>query len=149
MENKQLAQLYETNLPLALKEAINEVLNEDEAYVADELVELCETVLLELAALGMAAYLNQPNQKSVYNDFLLQLFTSKSHAYNAAPLYRWAANMIKELDSKEAKTLYPLFWEKKGKTVQLNSHIHHLALLRNEVMHGFFLLHQERKQQSI
>ena len=148
MENKQLAQLHRTNLPLALKEAINEVLNEDEAYVADELVELCETVLLELAALGMAAYLNQPNQKSVYNDFLLQLFTSKSHAYNAGPLYRWAANMIKELDTKEAKILYPFFWEKKGKTVQLNSHIHHLALLRNEVMHGFFLLPSERNHKE-
>ena len=148
MENKQLAQLHKTNLPLALKEAINEVLSEDEAYVADELVELCETVLLELAALGMAAYLNQPNQKSVYNDFLLQLFTTKSHAYNAGPLYRWAANMIKELDTKEAKTLYPLFWEKKGKTVQLNSHIHHLALLRNEVMHGFFLLPPERNHKE-
>ena len=148
MENKQLAQLYKTNLPLALKEAINEVLNEDEAYVADELVELCENVLLELAALGMAAYLNQPNQKSVYNDFLLQLFTSKSHAYNAGPLFRWAANMIKELDTKEAKTLYPLFWEKKGKTVQLNSQIHHLALLRNEVMHGFFLLPPDRNHKE-
>jgi hypothetical protein len=148
MENKQLAQLHRTNLPSALKEAINEVLNEDEAYVADELVELCETVLLEIAALGIAAYLNQPNQKSVYNDFLLQLFTTKSHAYNAGPLYRWAANMIKELDTKEAKTLYPLFWEKKGKTVQLNSHIHHLALLRNEVMHGFFLLPPQRNQKE-
>ena len=148
MENKQLAQLYKTNLPLALKKAINGVLNEDEAYVADELVELCETVLLELAALGMAAYLNQPNQKLVYNDFLLQLFTSKSHAYNAGPLYRWAANMVKELNTKEAKTLYPLFWEKKGKTVQLNSHIHHLALLRNEVMHGFFLLPPKRNHKE-
>ena len=148
MENKQLTQLHKTNLPSAIKEAINEVLNEDEAYVADELVELCETVLLELASLGMAAYLNQPNQKSVYNDFLLQLFTTKSHAYNAGPLYRWAANMIKELDTKEAKTLYPLFWEKKGKTVQLNSHIHHLALLRNEVMHGFFLLPPERNHKE-
>ena len=148
MENKQLAQLYKTNLPLALKEAINGVLNEDEAYVADELVELCETVLLELAALGMAAYLKQPNQKSVYNDFLLQLFTAKSHTYNAGPLYRWVANMIKELDTKEAKILYPLFWEKKGKTEQLNSLIHHLALLRNEVMHGFFLLPPERNHKE-
>lgn len=148
MENKLLAQLYKINLPLALKEAINEVLNEDEAYVADELVELCETVLLELAALGMSAYLNQPNQKSVYNDFLLQLFTTKSHAYNAGPLYRWAANMIKELDTKEAKTLYPLFWEKKEKKEQLNSHVHHLALLRNEVMHGFFLLPPERNHKE-
>ena len=86
MENKQLAQLHKTNLPLALKEAINEVLNEDEAYVADELVELCETVLLELAALGMAAYLNQPNQKSVYNDFLLQLYIQKPCLQCRAPL---------------------------------------------------------------
>jgi hypothetical protein len=148
MENKQLTQLIKTNLPIALREAINGVLNEDEAYVADELVELSETILLELAALGMAAYLNQPNQKSVYNDFLLQLFTTKSHAYNAGPLYRWVANMIKELDTQESKTLYPLFWEKKGKTVQLNSHVHHLALLRNEVMHGFFLLPPERNHKE-
>ena len=56
--------------------------------------------------------------------------------------------MIKELDTKEAKTLYPLFWEKKGKTVQLNSQIHHLALLRNEVMHGFFLLPPERNHKE-
>jgi hypothetical protein len=148
MENKQLAQLHKTNLPIALKEAINGVLNEDEAYGADELVELSEAVLLELAALGIATYLNQPNQKSVFNDFLLQLFTTKSHAYNAGPLYRWAANMIKELDTKEAKILYPLFWEKKVKTEQLNPQIHHLALLRNEVMHGFFLLPPERNHKE-
>ena len=148
MDNKQLAQLYKTDLPLVLKEAINEVTNENEAYVADELVVLGEAVLLELAALGMAAYLNQPNQKTVYNDFLLQLFTTKNNAYNAGPLYRWAANMIKELDTKEAKILYPLFWEKNGKTIQLNSHIHHLALLRNEVMHGFFLLPPERNHKE-
>ena len=73
MENKQLAQLYKTNLPLALKEAINGVLNEDEAYVADELVELCETVLLELAALGMAAYLKQPT-KSRYTTIFFSNF---------------------------------------------------------------------------
>ena len=65
MENKQLAQLHKANLPIAIKEAIGEVLNEDEAYVADELVELSEAVLLELAALGIAAYLTHPNQKSV------------------------------------------------------------------------------------
>ena len=54
----------------------------------------------------------------IYNDFLLQLFTTKSHAYNAGPLYRWAANMMRELDTKEAKILYPFFWEKKGKKEQ-------------------------------
>jgi hypothetical protein len=56
--------------------------------------------------------------------------------------------MIKELDTKEAKILYPLFWEKKEKKEQLNSQIHHLALLRNEVMHGFFLLPPERNHKE-
>ena len=148
MENKQLAQLQSKTLPLIIKDTIQEVFNEDESYVADELVELSEVVLLELAALGIAAYLNQPYQKSVYNDFLLQLFTTKSHAYNAGPLYRWAANMIRELDTKEVKILYPFFWEKKGKKEQLNANIHHLAQLRNEVMHGFFLLPPERNHKE-
>ena len=149
MKNKQLSLLYQNAvLPSVIKGAIKEVLDEDEAYVADELVELSELVLLELAALGIAAYLNQPKQKSVYNDFLLQLFTTKSHSYNAGPLYRWAANMIKELDTMEAKILYPLFWEKVGKTEQLNVKIHHLALLRNEVMHGFFLLPPKRNNKE-
>ena len=115
MENKQLAQLQSKTLPLIIKDTIQEVFNEDESYVADELVELSEVVLLELAALGIAAYLNQPYQKSVYNDFLLQLFTTKSHAYNAGPLYRWAANMIKELDTKEAKYFTHFFGRKKEK----------------------------------
>jgi len=148
MENKILSRQYSMKLPASIKNAIEEVLEEDEAYVADELVELSEVVLLELAALGFAAYLNQPKQKSVFNDFLLQLFTSKSHAYNAGPLYRWAANMIKDLDTDLAAALYPLFWEEVGGTTQLNSKVHHLALLRNEVMHGFFLLPPERNHKE-
>ena len=148
MNNKILSRHHSMNLPASIKNAIQEVLEEDEAYVADELVELSEVVLLELAALGFAAYLNQPKQKSVFNDFLLQLFTSKSQAYNAGPLYRWAANMIKDLDTDLAAALYPLFWEEVGGTTQLNSKIHHLALLRNEVMHGFFLLPPERNHKE-
>ena len=113
MENKILSRQHSMRLPTSIKNAIQEVLEEDEAYVADELVELSEVVLLELAALGFASYLNQPKQKSVFNDFLLQLFTSKSHAFNAGPLYRWAANMIKDLDTDLAAALYPLFWKER------------------------------------
>jgi len=148
MDNKILSRQHSMKLPTSIKNAIQEVLEEDEAYVADELVELSEVVLLELAALGFAAYLNQSKQKSVFNDFLLQLFTSKSHAYNAGPLYRWAANMIKNLDTELAAALYPLFWEEADGATQLNSKVHHLALLRNEVMHGFFLLPPERNHKE-
>lgn len=110
MDNKILSRQHSMRLPATIKNAIKAVLEEDEAYVADELVELSEVVLLEFAALGFAAYLKQPKQKAVFNDFLLQLFTSKSHDYNAGPLYRWAANMIKDLDTDLAAVLYPLFW---------------------------------------
>ncbi len=149
MKNKKLNQLIEEAiLPIEITLAIEEVLKEEQAYVADELVELSELILLELAALGIAAYLRQPNQKSVYNDFLLQLFTTRSHDYNAGALYRWSANMIKDLDTSEALILYPLFWEKAKGEEKLNSMVHHLALLRNEVMHGFFILPPDRNNKE-
>ncbi|MBL6729846.1 MAG: hypothetical protein ISP74_02955 [Bacteroidia bacterium] len=148
MKNEQLKELSQKSLPISIKRSIDEVLNEDEAYVADELVELSELILLELAALGFAAYLIQPKQKSVYNDFLLQLFTTNSHAYNAGPLFRWAANMIKDINTPETKVLYPLFWEANENTQQLNTQVHHLAHLRNEVMHGFFLLPPKRNREE-
>ena len=42
---------------------------EEEAYAADELVELCEAILNELAAIGFAVYLKQKNlfQLKIYN----------------------------------------------------------------------------------
>lgn len=140
MKNNKLQQL-QPKLPKFIQDRIEEVLNEDEAYVADELVELCEAILNEVAAIGFAIYLNQEKQKEVYNDFLIQLFTDKSHAYNAGPLYRWAANMIKDVETEEATKAKHLFWEKDGK--ELNKAINGLSLLRNKVMHGFFVLPPE------
>lgn len=145
MNNTKL-QNIQSQLPQSIQDRIEEVLNEDEAYVADELVELCEAILNELAALGFAIYLRQENQKEVYNDFLIQLFTSKSHAYNAGPLYRWAANMLKDIDTPEAKKVKHLFWEENGK--ELNKAINGLSLLRNKVMHGFFVLPPEANREE-
>jgi hypothetical protein len=31
------------------------------------------------------------------------LFLSNGHAYNAGPLYRWAANMLKEAEGEHAE----------------------------------------------
>lgn len=106
---------YQDNkkLPLSIKDKIKDVLNEDEAYVADELVSLSEEILIQIAAIGISAYLSQPKQKQVFNDFILQLFTSKSHTYNAGPLYRWAANMVKELDDDFSKKIHSLFLERR------------------------------------
>ena len=131
-------------LPLSIKERIKDVLNEDEAYAADELVSLSEEILLQIAAIGISAYLSQPKQNQVFNDFILQLFTSKSHAYNAGPLYRWAANMVKELDDNLSKKIHSLYWEEE----KLNEDINKLSKLRNAVMHGFFILPASRNHEE-
>ena len=83
-------------LPSKIVEKVNACLGEDAAYAADELVELSEEILSHVAAVGFQLYLQGGPQKEVFNDFLLQLFTSSSHTYNAGPLYRWAAHMIQE-----------------------------------------------------
>lgn len=133
--------------PLQLK--IQALQSEDDAYAADELVELGEEILSQLAAMGIAAYLKQAKQKEVFNDFLISLFLSNGHAYNAGPLYRWAANMIKDAEGEEAALLLPFFWEQKEDgAVVLNEKIHHFAGLRNAVMHGFFVLPPERNREE-
>lgn len=134
------------NLPKSLQTIIKAVQEEDDAYAADELVELGEEILSQLAAMGIAAYLKQAKQKEVFNDFLISLFLSNGHAYNAGPLYRWAANMIKDAEGEDAKLLKPFFWQKKKGKEILNEEIHHLTGLRNAVMHGFFVLPPERNR---
>ncbi|MBM3159719.1 MAG: hypothetical protein FJZ66_00155 [Bacteroidetes bacterium] len=136
------------NLPPRLLHRIEAVQKEDDAYAADELVELGEEILSQLAALGIAVYLQQGKQKEVFNDFLISLFLSNGHAYNAGPLYRWAANMIKEAESTDAELLKPFFWQEKDGKKVLNEAIHHLASLRNAVMHGFFVLPPERNREE-
>ena len=134
------------NLPPRLTQKIQAVQSEDDAYAADELVELGEEILSQLAAMGIAVYLQQVKQKEVFNDFLISLFLSNGHAYNAGPLYRWAANMLKNADGEEAALLKTFFWQEKNGKEVLNEDIHHLASLRNAVMHGFFVLPPERNR---
>ena len=63
--------LYTKNLRLS--RFIGAALNEQEAYAADELVELAEEVLKQIAAVGIAHYLSHGDlHKEVYNDYLVQ-----------------------------------------------------------------------------
>ena len=135
-------------LPSRLIQKIEAVQSEEDAYAADELVELGEEILSQLAAMGIAVYLQQEKQKEVFNDFLISLFLSNGHTYNAGPVYRWAANMIKEAEGSLSQLLKPFFWEEKDGKDVLNEEIHHLASLRNAVMHGFFILPPERNREE-
>jgi len=145
MNNNELQMFLKSKkLPEQIKKRIKDVLDEEEAYVADELVILSEEILVQLASLGIYTYLSQSNQKQVFNDFILQLFTTKSQRYNSAPLFRWAANMIKTLNDPISLKIRSLFWKKK----LLNEEVNRLGKLRNAVMHGFFILPAKRNHEE-
>lgn len=128
--------------------AIDAALSEEEAYAADELVELAEKILHQMAAVAVAHYLGQPKQMEVYNDFLIQLFNSSGHDYNAGPIYRWAANMVREVEEFRSSARGAFFWEVEGEKEVLCKRVHRLAELRNAVMHGFFVLPPERNREE-
>ena len=134
-----------------LQRAIRAVLNEQEAYAADELVVLAEEVLLQVTSVGIAHYLAHGDlHKEVYNDYLVQLFTSAGHDHNAGPVYRWAANMVKDCPVLTKSPSYAFFWESKEATEKevLSSRVNRLGELRNRVMHGFFVLPPEENRKE-
>ncbi len=88
MKNEILHKLVSSSLSENLNQKIQAVLEEEDNYAADELVELGEEILSQLAAIGFAVYLQLPNQKEVFNDFLINLFNSSGHDFYAGPLYR-------------------------------------------------------------
>jgi len=138
----------EIGLPSRIHSKVQACLEEEEAYAADELVELAEEILNQLAASAISHYIRYSPQKDVYNDFLIQLFNSSGHDYNAGPIFRWAANMVRECPIMGESTKLGFYWEvKNGKDV-LCDRVHHLAELRNQVMHGFFVLPPERNRKE-
>ncbi len=143
---KQARNLYESNP--RIYRTINAALHESEAYAADELVELAEEVLNQIAAVGFVHYLQNGNHKEVYNDFLAQLFNSSGHDYNAGPLFRWAANMVLECPQMQKSPNCKFFWQVTDNTVSLAHRVQQLSELRNSVMHGFFVLPPERNRKE-
>ena len=144
LKSDKLSSVLKLSLPIRLKEKIDAVLNEYENYAADELVELAEEILNQIAAVGILNYLKHAHHKEVYNDFVIQLFNSSGHDYNAGPLFRWSANMIKDCPKMRSKKCFQFYWEvKNGKDI-LCEKVQQLAELRNMVMHGFFVLPPEK-----
>lgn len=146
MQIPELQHLLVTRLPQRLKDRISSVLSEDDAYAADELVELGEEILNQIAAAGVVHYLQTAPQKEVYNDFLLQLFNSSGHDYNAGPLFRWSANMIRECPAIRKSAHFSFYWEIIDGAEKLAVRVNGLGELRNAVMHGFFVLPPERNR---
>lgn len=148
LQSEPLLVSSKLNLPQRILLKIAACREEEEEYAADELVELAEEILHQIAAIGYLHYLNQEPQREVYNDFLIQLFNSSGHDYNAGPLYRWAANMVKENADLQRSGHYRFFWQEKNGEIVLSEDVHHLAGLRNQVMHGFFVLPPEKNREE-
>lgn len=148
LQSASLAAAVDLYADTRIGDKINAVLEEDEQYAADELVELAEEILSSIAAIGFSHYVQSPHQKEVYNDFLIELFTSSGHAYNAGPLFRWVANMIKEDPKLKSNNLHRFFWDLQNDEFVLAEAVHSLAELRNRVMHGFFVLPPEENRKQ-
>ena len=54
-------------IPPRLIQKVSAVQSEEDAYAADELVELGEEILSQLAAMGLAIYLQQVKQIKYFN----------------------------------------------------------------------------------
>jgi len=147
LKSDKLSSALKLSLPVRLKEKIDAVLKEDEAYAADELVELAEEILNQIAAVGIYNYLKNATHKEVYNDFVIQLFNSSGHDYNAGPLFRCSANMIKGCPETLKKEHYQFFWEVKNGKEVLCDKVQQLAEFRNMVMHGFFVLPPDKNKE--
>jgi hypothetical protein len=151
--------LYAGNI--RIKNLINKALNESEAYAADELVELAEEVLKQIAAVGISHYISNGDlHREVYNDYLMQLFTSSGNDQNAGPIFRWVANMVKDCPVLRQNLAFSFFWEEcrescvENGVIEANdlklviSRVNRLGELRNRVMHGFFVLPPEENRKE-
>ncbi len=148
MKINNLSENIIAQCPERLQRCITAVLEEDAAYAADELVELGEEILAQLAARGLSAYLQQSHQRSALNDHIITLFLSARHQ-NAGSVYRWVAHMVRSAAGEQAKLLLPFFWQDdEAGNSRLNPDVYHLSELRNAVMHGFFVLPPERNEEE-
>ena len=73
----------ESGLPSRIHSIVQACLEEEEAYAADELVELAEEILNQLAASAICHYIRYSPQKDVYNDFPFELFHGASPEFKA------------------------------------------------------------------
>lgn len=146
LPSQALTRALRNPLSERLRSKITAALNEETAYAADELVDVAEEVLRHLAALAITHYLRESPQKEIYNDFLLELLEEGGHQLNAGPIYRWAANMIKDCPMAQSSRFYSYYWEldTESNAPKLASRVNHLSELRNQLMHGFFVFPPEK-----
>ena len=124
---------------------INELLAiakaEKPEFRADELIVLGEEILNNVAAIGVALYIEKAGeiQLDQYNDYILNnLFLNKGHQ-NAGPIFKKVCFMLQKME-KGISTELDAFLDIFQFGNQWNTVLNGLSKFRNSLMHGFFVL---------
>jgi hypothetical protein len=124
---------------------INELLAiakaEKPEFRADELIVLGEEILNNVAAIGVALYIEKSGeiQLDQYNDYILNnLFLNKGHQ-NAGPIFKKVCFMLQKME-KGLSTELDAFLDIFQFGNQWNTVLNDLSKFRNSLMHGFFVL---------
>ena len=75
MINTELEKYYNNPLFQTLLMKIKEIMDEDEVYVTDELVELCDEILIQFMYRYSIVSITKKQDEN-FNDFIIQLFTN-------------------------------------------------------------------------
>ena len=65
LQSESLSAALKSYAGTRIGEKVKAVLSEDERYAADEIVELAEEILANIAAIGFTHYINSKHQKEV------------------------------------------------------------------------------------
>jgi len=141
--NKNLANLLSNNaIPFYIKSNLKPLFQEEAHFAADEVSALAEACLAYFNGLVMMAYLREGKQTEKLNQMLLDFFTgTKRHA---GEVYRTITTKI--LLFKPDHPLADKLLDKQS--MNYRKEINDLATLRNEIMHGLFVLPPDKNHEN-
>ena len=133
-------------LPVQLKERINNYLEEDLCYAADEVVDLAEATLAFINALSIMVYIRQKNTDDRLNQEVVELLFG-GHL-NPGALYRSTVTGLlrKMKGTATGNTLSKRFMDE---TDNYRTDMNGLSELRNQIMHGLFVLPPDKNEENM
>jgi len=143
IKNKVMSKMREAHfVPANIAAALGALAEEDVSYAADEVVSAGEEVLSFFTGLGIMIYLNGGKQTEKNNQRILEIFYGLDRQ-NAGPLFYNVCRMVKPLETEAAKKFKSKVLKKstakEPEFVLVRDEIVELTMLRNRVMHGFFI----------
>lgn len=140
---ERLIKLGNSQLPKLLKDKIillSKELSDNKEYAGDDLINVGEAILKQLAAVGFANYISQDKQSKSLNERLLSHFQSSEEDIaktNASVYFNDAKRMLGMSDNLALKKHFEVEINIGGDLPKKTPS--DFDQLRNELMHGFFI----------